>query len=382
MDPLSATPRFSPSVVEVLRSPYLTQGPTVPAFERAVAAKVGSRHGVAVNSATSALHIACLALGLGPGDHLWTSPITFVASANCGRYCGADVSFVDIDPSTGLMSITELETKLEQAKREGTLPKVVVPVHLTGSSCDMAAIGSLAKRYGFAVLEDASHAVGGRYQGEPVGNCSHSAITVFSFHPVKIITTGEGGLATTNDPVLYQRMAELRTHGIVRDTERFEKPPIGPWAYEQQQLGFNYRMTDLQAALGLSQLEQLDDIVAERNDQFQHYQKLLDDLPVRLLEVPESVLSSVHLAVIRLNKTTADKHKQVFKGMRAAGIGVQLHYTPVHLQPYYRRLGFNESDFPEAEAYACNAISLPIYPGLQNSDQRRVVRTLAALLAA
>ena len=368
------------AVVEVLRSPYLTQGPTVPAFERAVAAKVNARHGVAVNSATSALHIACLALGLGPGDRLWTSPITFVASANCGRYCGADVDFVDIDPSTGLMSMAALEAKLAQAEREGCLPKVVVPVHLTGSSCDMAAIGLLAKRYSFAVLEDASHAVGGRFQGEPVGNCSHSAITVFSFHPVKIITTGEGGLATTNDPVLYQRMAELRSHGVVRDAERFEKPAAGPWVYEQQKLGFNYRMTDLQAALGLSQLERLDAIVAERNNQLQEYRALLANLPVRLLDVPEDVHSSVHLAVIRLNQNLSNQHRQVFEGLRAAGIGVQLHYSPVHLQPYYRRLGFHEGDFPEAEAYACNAVSLPIYPGLQKKDLQRVANTIDTLV--
>ncbi len=368
------------AVVEVLRSPYLTQGPTVPTFEEAVATKVNACHGVAVNSATSALHIACLALGLGPGDLLWTSPITFVASANCARYCGAEVDFVDIDPSTGLMSVKALETKLAQAERAGTLPKIVVPVHLTGSSCDMASIGSLSKSYGFSVLEDASHAVGGRFQGDPVGNCSHSAITVFSFHPVKIITTGEGGLATTNDPVLYQRMAELRSHGIVRDAELFEKPAAGPWVYEQQQLGFNYRMTDLQAALGKTQLQRLDEIVAERNGQLQRYRALLADLPVRLLDVPEVVLSSVHLAVIRLNQATADQHRQVFEGLRAAGIGVQLHYSPVHLQPYYRRLGFHEGDFPEAEAYATNAISLPLYPGLQEKDLQRVADTIDRLL--
>lgn len=368
------------AVAEVMRSPFLTSGPVIPLFEEAVAAKVNARYGITANSATSALHIACLSLGLKPGDRLWTSPITFVASANCGRYCGAEVDFVDIDPSTGLMSVEALETKLAQAEREGTLPKVVVPVHLTGSSCDMASIGLLAKHYGFAVLEDASHAVGGRYQGEAVGNCSHSAITVFSFHPVKIITTGEGGLATTNDPVLYQRMAELRSHGIVRDDNRFERPAAGPWVYEQQQLGFNYRMTDLQAALGLSQLRRLDEIVAERNGQLQRYRVMLANLPLRLLDVPEGVLSSVHLAVIRLNDTTSDHHRKVFEGLRAAGIGVQLHYSPVHLQPYYRRLGFNDGDFPEAEAYACNAISLPLYPGLQEKDLQRVADTINALV--
>ena len=371
------------AVVEVLRSPFLTQGPTVPSFEQAVAAKVGARHGVAVNSATSALHIACLGLGLGPGDWLWTSPITFVASANCGRYCGAKVDFVDIEPATGLMSVAALQAKLEQAERNGTLPKVVVPVHLTGSSCDMAAIGALAERYGFAVLEDASHAIGGRYQGEPVGNCRHSAITVFSFHPVKIITTGEGGLASTNDPVLAQRMAELRSHGIVREAERFEQPAAGPWVYEQQQLGFNYRITDIQAALGLRQLQRLDEIVAERNRQLQRYRELLADLPVRLLEVPEEVLSSVHLAVIRLEEASSqEQHRQVFEGLRAAGIGVQLHYSPVHLQPYYRAMGLAEGQFPEAESYSSSAISLPLFPGLTEFDQARVFTALGQSLQA
>ena len=368
------------AVVEVLRSPFLTQGPTVPVFEQAVAAKVGARYGVAVNSATSALHIACLALGLGPGDQLWTSPITFVASANCALYCGATVDFVDIEPATGLIRIEALTFKLKQAERTGTLPKVVVPVHLTGSSCDMAAIGALAERYGFAVLEDASHAIGGRYRGEPVGNCCYSAITVFSFHPVKIITTGEGGLSTTNDPLLAQRMTGLRSHGIVREAERFEQEAAGPWAYEQQQLGFNYRLTDIQAALGLSQLQRLDEIVAERNRQLQRYRELLADLPVQLLEVPEEVLSSVHLAVIRLQQASAQEHRQVFEGLRAAGIGVQMHYSPVHLQPYYRHMGFKEGDFPGAEAYASSAISLPLFPGLKLLEQQYVHEVMLNLL--
>jgi UDP-4-amino-4,6-dideoxy-N-acetyl-beta-L-altrosamine transaminase len=364
------------AVEAVLRSPFLTQGPAVPAFEEAVATRVGVAHGVAVNSATSALHIACLALGLGPGDRLWTSPITFVASANCGRYCGATVNFVDIEPATGLMSVVALEQKLQQAERDGTLPKVVVPVHLTGSSCNMAAIGALAQRYGFAVLEDASHAIGGRYRGEPVGNCRHSAITVFSFHPVKIITTGEGGLATTNNLQLARTMAELRSHGIVREPQRFEQPPAGPWVYEQQQLGFNYRITDLQAALGLSQLQRLDAIVAERNRQLQTYREMLAALPVRLLEVPNDVLSAVHLAVIRLEGASPVHHRQVFEGLRAHGIGVQLHYSPVHLQPYYRRLGFGEGQFPQSEAYATSAISLPLFPGLSAEEQQRVAAAL------
>jgi len=369
------------AVEAVLRSPYLTQGPAVPAFEQAVAAKVGAAHGVAVNSATSALHIASLALGLGPGDRLWTSPITFVASANCGLYCGAAVDFVDIEPDTGLMSVAALEQKLQQAEQNGTLPKVVVPVHLAGSSCDMAAIGALAKRYNFAVLEDASHAIGGRYRGESVGNCRHSVITVFSFHPVKIITTGEGGLAITNDSQLAQTMAELRSHGIVREPERFENPPAGPWVYEQQQLGFNYRMTDLQAALGLSQLQRLEAIVAERNLQLHTYRQLLAELPVRLLDVPGDVLSAVHLAVIRLLGANPVQHRQVFEGLRAGRIGVQLHYSPVHLQPCYRRLGFGEGQFPESEAYASSAISLPLFPGLTAAEQQRVALVLKGLLS-
>ncbi|MAU77333.1 MAG: UDP-4-amino-4,6-dideoxy-N-acetyl-beta-L-altrosamine transaminase [Crocinitomicaceae bacterium] len=364
------------TVVEVLRSPFLTQGPAVPAFEKALATKVGAVHGVAVNSATSALHIACLALGLGPGDRLWTSPITFVASANCGRYCGADIDFVDIDPETGLMSVKALAAKLELAERESILPKVVVPVHLCGTSCEMASIAALADRYGFHVLEDASHAIGGRYQGEPVGSCSYSAITVFSFHPVKIITTGEGGLATTNNRHLAQRMAELRSHGITKDVHRFERKAAGPWSYEQQHLGFNYRMTDLQGALGLSQLQRLDEIIAERNRQWQIYRELLSMLPLQLLAVPEDVMSSLHLAVIRFADPRPEQHRRVFDELRAAGIGVQVHYTPVHLQPYYRTLGFSEGDFPEAEFYASNAISLPIFPGLQEDEQGRVVNIL------
>jgi len=370
------------AVADVLRSPYLTQGPAVPAFEQAVAQHVGSQHGVAMNSATGALHLGCLALNVGPDDRLWTTPITFVASANCGRYCGAEIGFVDIDPSTGLISLEDLERRLKRADAEGRLPKVLVPVHLSGTSCAMEPIAALAHQYGVAVLEDASHAIGGHYQGKPVGNCRYSAITVFSFHPVKIITTAEGGLATTNDSLLAQRMADLRSHGIVRDKERFERPAPGPWVYEQQMLGFNYRMTDLQAALGLSQLQRLEVIVSERQRLLEQYRLLLADLPLRLLEIPQDVSSALHLAVIRLEDPSPAHHRQVFNGLRAAGIGVQLHYTPVHLQPYYRRLGFREGDFPAAEAYASNAISLPLYPGLQDQDLRRVANTLTTLLTA
>lgn len=368
------------AVEAVLRSPYLTQGPVVPAFEQAVATRVGASFGVAANSATSALHLGCLALGLGPGDLLWTTPITFVASANCGRYCGAQVDFVDIDPSTALMSVEALEKKLKQAARRGKLPKVLVPVHLCGTSCDMAAIAQLAQRYGVAVLEDASHAIGGRYCGEPVGSCRYSDISVFSFHPVKIITTAEGGLATTNDSELSGRMADLRSHGITKDEARFERPAPGSWSYEQQALGFNYRLSDLQAALGLSQLERLETIVAERHRLLDQYRKKLATLPVSLLEIPPGVNSALHLAVIRLHDADFQHHSSVFEGLRAAGIGVQVHYSPVHLQPYYRRLGFADGDFPVAEAYARNAISLPMYPGLREQDQDRVVESLQHLL--
>ena len=278
------------------------------------------------------------------------------------------------------MSVEALAHKLEQSEHAGTLPRIVVPVHLAGASCDMAAMAALADRYGFVILEDASHAIGGYYRGMPVGNCRYSAITVFSFHPVKIITTGEGGLATTNDQGLAQQMAELRSHGIVRDVDRFERRPVGPWVYEQQQLGFNYRLTDLQAALGLSQLQRLEAIVTERNRQLALYRQLLAPLPVSLLDVPDDVLSAVHLAVIRLDASTSNQHRHIFEGLRAAGIGVQLHYSPVHLQPYYRRLGFADGQFPAAEAYARSAISLPLFPGLTSDDQQRVVTVLADLL--
>lgn len=368
------------AVLDVLRSPYLTQGPNIKLFEDAISYKVGSQFGVAVNSATSALHIACLALGLSTGDYIWTSPTTFVASANCGRYCGANVDFVDINPLTGLMSIEALSSKLRESEVKGTLPKIVIPVHLAGSSCDMKAIKDLSYRYGFSIIEDASHAIGGTYKNKSVGSCAFSDIAVFSFHPVKIITTGEGGLATTNNPILARTMIELRSHGITKDESRFEKPAAGPWAYEQQRLGLNYRMTDIQAALGHRQLQRLDEIVSERNRQLQRYRDLLVDLPVRLLEIPQNVLSSVHLAVIRMQNSNPNHHRKVFESLRDSGIGVQLHYSAVHLQPYYRRLGFKEGDFPESEAYANDAMSLPLFPGLQEKDQTLVVKLLSDAL--
>lgn len=368
------------AVVDVLSGPWLTQGPAVPKFEHALGSALGARHVVAVNSATSALHIACEALGLGPGDRLWTSPITFVASANCGRYCGAEVDFVDIDPATGLICLNDLDRKLKLSADSGTLPKLIIPVHLAGTSCPMSELESLVRPYDIRILEDASHAVGARYRSTPVGACSHSDISVFSFHPVKIITTAEGGAATTNDSQLADHMTLLRSHGITKDEARFEFESSGPWCYEQQQLGFNYRLTDLQAALGLSQLQRLNEIVLERNRLYQRYAALLKDMPVELLEIPPDCYSALHLAVIRLKGDRVSRHRAMFEGLRKAGIGVQLHYTPVHLQPYYRRLGFGVGDFPQAEAYARSAISLPLYPGLTDEQQNHVVSVLTELL--
>lgn len=369
------------AVVDVLQSSFLTQGPKVPEFEAAIASYAGARHAIAVNSATSALHIACLALGLGPGDWLWTTPITFVASANCGLYCGAQVDFVDIDPKTWNICPEKLRAKLEQAKVENKLPKVVVPVHLCGQPCDMEAIHALAREYGFKIIEDASHAIGGRYQGAQIGNCQFSDITVFSFHPVKIITTAEGGVATTNDPALAAQMELLRSHGITRDAAQMTKAPDGPWYYEQVDLGFNYRMTELQAALGLSQMERLDEYVAVRHKLARRYDELLGDLPLVLPWQHPDSYSSMHLYVVRLKLDEIDySHKQVFQSLRNDGIGVNLHYIPVHTQPYYSRMGFKADAFPEALAYYRSAISLPLFPTMTQQQQDKVVVALRRAL--
>lgn len=371
------------AVVAVLRSDWLTQGPAVPRFEETVARYCGAQHAIAVNSATSALHIACLALGLGPGDRLWTSPITFVASANCGLYCGAEVDFVDIDPRTYNLCPQALERKLVVAESEGRLPKVVVPVHLCGQSCDMQAIHALSRRFGFRIVEDASHAIGGRYQGEPVGNCHYSDITVFSFHPVKIITTAEGGMALTNDAALAKRMALLRSHGITRDPAQMTHGPDGPWYYQQIELGFNYRMTELQAALGVSQMDRIDDYVRRRHALAERYDVRLAGLPLTLpWQHPDSD-SGLHLYVIRLQPERIDKsHREVFELLRSRGIGVNLHYIPVHTQPYYQRMGFHAGDYPEAERYYAEAISLPMYPTMTEAQQDQVVAALTEALRA
>lgn len=365
------------AVVEVLRSDYLTQGPMVPRFEQSLAAYCNTEYAVAVNSATSALHLACRALGLGVGDTLWTTPITFVASANCALYCGATVDFVDIDPKTFNLSVDALKVKLEQAEKTGKLPKVIVPVHLCGLSCDMEAIGVLARQYDFSVIEDASHAIGGQYQNEAIGSCRYSDITVFSFHPVKIITTGEGGVALTNSNGLAEKMTLLRSHGITRDPERMTHEPDGDWYYQQVELGYNYRMTDIQAALGLSQMARLDDFVERRHEIAAKYDNLLCDLPVMSQYRPANYYSGMHLYVIRLETDKLVKsHKQIFMELREEGIGVNLHYIPVHTQPYYHKMGFRMGDYPQAEQYYAQAISLPMYPDLSNGQ----VVTIADML--
>jgi len=368
------------AVTNVLRSSYLTQGKTVPKFEEEICHKVNSKFSVAVNSATSALHIACLALKLSKGDYLWTSPTTFVASANCGIYCGAKVDFVDIDPKTGLLSVKELEKKLENAKKNGKLPKILIPVHLAGNPCEMEEISKLSNKFGFKIIEDASHAIGSNYRGESIGNCKYSDITIFSFHPVKIITTAEGGIATTNDPLLAKRMKLFRSHGITKEDSDFINHSPGPWFYEQQNIGFNYRMSDIHAALGLSQLKRLDEITFYRNIISKKYMELLYDLPLSFLEITKDSYSSFHLVVIRLNSTNRDLHREVFIRLREENIGVQLHYMPVHLQPYYQKIGFKKGDFPESEFYANNAMSLPVYYGLKEEEQLKVIKSLKKII--
>ena len=367
------------AVVEVLNSDFLTQGPRVPAFENALATRTTARHAVAVCNATAALHLACLALGLGPGDYLWTTPITFVASANCGRYCGAKIDFVEVDPETFNMSPKALEDKLKQAEHEGALPSVIVVVHMCGQSPEMDRISALARSYGIKIIEDASHAIGARYQGRPVGCGEYSDITVFSFHPVKIITTAEGGAALTNNLMLAERMRRLRSHGITRDEGLMKEGSEGPWYYQQLELGFNYRMTDIQAALGMSQLTRLDDFLCRRQEIADYYDELLKDLQIDLPGRLEAAASSWHLYVIRLKN--ASKHLEVFTRLREDGIGVNLHYIPVHLQPYYRALGFKTGDYPVSEDYYSRAISVPIHPELSEAEQREVANAIIDALS-
>lgn len=369
------------AVIGVLKSSNLTQGPSIPQFEQAVLAQTGTKHAVAVNSATSALHIACLALDLGPGDWLWTTPNTFVASANCALYCGAQVDFVDIDPRTYNLCPKALEEKLIAAESAGRLPKIVVPVHLSGQPCDMAAIHALGQKYGFKIIEDASHAIGGRYKGEPIGNCRYSDITVFSFHPVKIITTAEGGMALTNDDELATRLSLLHSHGITRAPELMTKPMEGPWYYQQVALGYNYRMTDIQAALGVSQITRLTEYVERRHAIAERYNGLLADMPVTLPWQHPDSYSAYHLYVIRLQlDAMTTNHLQVFEYFRARDIMVNLHYIPVHTQPFYQKMGFQSGDYPQAEQYYREAISIPMHPTLTEAEQDFVVEVLREAL--
>ncbi len=363
-------------VKKVLQSDFLTQGPKVPLFEQEICKKVDAKYAVSSNSATSSLHLACLALGLREEDYLWTTPITFVASANCALYCGAKVDFVDINQETALIDINKLENKLKHAAKVGKLPKIVVPVHLAGSSCDMKSIYELSQKYGFYIVEDASHAIGGKYLGQKVGSCTYSEITVFSFHPVKIITTGEGGIATTNNRNIAETMFELRSHGITKDKSKFlEKTKNQNWRYEQQKLGFNYRLNDISASLGLSQLKRLEDIVKERNLLFNHYEKSLNSEELKMLRIPKDVFSALHLAVLRFKDFNLQN--TLYENLKKSLIGTQVHYMPVHLQPFYKKnFGFKEGDFPESEFYSKTCLSLPLFPGLTFEDQERVINTI------
>ncbi|BEU86826.1 UDP-4-amino-4,6-dideoxy-N-acetyl-beta-L-altrosami ne transaminase [Selenomonas sp. TAMA-11512] len=369
------------AVEEVLRSDFLTQGPAIERFERSVAEYCGAKYAVAVCNATAALHIACLSAGLGEGDILWTSPVTFVASANCGRYCGASVDFVDIDEKTYNMSVTALEEKLRLARKENKLPKVVIPVHLAGQSCDMARIKELSEEYGFTVIEDASHAVGADYLDTKVGSCVFSDMAVFSFHPVKIITTGEGGMVLTNKRELYEKLTLYRSHGITRDTAKMTRESDGPWYYQQIELGCNYRMTDIQAALGCSQMTRLDTFVARRRELAARYDALLKDFPLVTPDVMEGAAPSWHIYVVRVLFGQIGKTKQqIFAEMKERGVVLNLHYIPVHRQPYYEKLGFRQGDFPESEKYYEEAFTLPLYYGLTDNEQDHIVETLRSVL--
>ncbi len=365
------------NVIAVLKSDFITQGPEVPRFEKKICEHSTSQYAVAVNSATSALHVACLALGLGPGDKMWTSPNTFVASANCGIYCGAQIDFVDIDNKSYNMSVESLQRKLEVAEKEGTLPKVVIPVHFAGQSCDMQAIRKLADKYGFKIIEDASHAIGGKYLGHSVGSCEFSDITVFSFHPVKIITTAEGGVATTNDETLAKTMQRLRSHGVTRESDLMENANgEGPWYYQQIELGFNYRMTDMQAALGNSQMQRLTEYIKTRHRLREQYDELLKSFALILPWQNPDSYSALHLYPVQIKNECPVSRRDVFESMRKLGVGVNVHYIPVHTQPFYKKLGFKKEDFPNAIKYYERTISLPLFSSLKDKDQNYVVDAL------
>ena len=370
------------AVVDVLKSDYLTQGLIVPKFEKSLSNFTKAKYSVVVNSATSALHIACKALEVGPGDIVWTSAITFVASANCALYCGANVDFVDIDSNSYNICIESLAKKLELARLSGNLPKVLIPVHLSGQSCDMKSIFALSKEYGFSIIEDASHAIGGMYADEPVGNCKFSDIAVFSFHPVKIITSGEGGAALTNNPELDKNMRLFASHGITRNTKLMENVPDGPWYYEQLSLGSNYRMTELQAALGLSQMSRINSFIQKRHQIAKRYNDELKHLPLTLPAQGNEHYSSYHLYIIRLKLDAIQKsHKEIFEWLIHEGLGVNLHYIPVYHHPYFKKLGFKKGYCPEAENYYREAISIPIYFGLSDELQDQAIETISKVLS-
>ena len=368
-------------VIRTLKSDFLTQGPLVPEFERLISLKVNSNYAVAVNSATSALHIACLALNLKPEEYVWTSPISFVASSNCALYCGAKIDFVDININTGLIDENLLEKKLKKAAIQEKLPKILIPVHLAGTSCNMEEIYKLSKKYNFKIIEDASHALGAKYKSNPIGSCKFSDITVFSFHPVKMITTAEGGVATRNNKFLFEKMKKLRCHGITKNNNEFIFNQEGKWHYEQNLLGYNYRLSDVQAALGISQLERLEKIVKKRNELLKFYKSISKNIEISFLDIPEDCLSSVHLAIVKFNNFNPKFHKTIFNKMKENNIGVQLHYIPIHLQPFYRKMGFRSGDFPNSEFYAQNVLSIPLFNELKKRDQIRVINTLKELLS-
>tara|TARA_Y100000589_G_scaffold305927_1_gene320270 strand:+ start:10812 stop:11981 length:1170 start_codon:yes stop_codon:yes gene_type:complete len=369
------------NVVKVLKSDFITQGPTVPLFENLLSKYTHGKYSFCLNSATSALHLACLSLGLKKGDIVWTSPISFVASANCALYCGAKVDFIDIDPFSYNMSVKKLEEKLINAKKEGDLPKIVIPVHLSGQSAEMIKIKELSKEFNFKIIEDASHALGGSYKNEKIGSCKFSDLTVFSMHPVKMITTGEGGVITTNNKLIAKKIKSLRSHGITKDTLDMTKVPDGLWYYEQLELGYNYRMPDINAALGITQLDKLDKFVSKREEIANYYDKNLIDLPLKTPHQIPNCVSSRHLYIIRIdNKHSKFKHKDIFSRLRDSNIGVNLHYIPIHLQPYFQNLGFIKGQFPEAEKYYEEAISLPIFTKLTKREQDYVIDTLRKLI--